>query len=133
MKLINLLFVLGVITISLASCDKTTTTTTCKGNPGVCMNVDSMDAQLKRKLNGLSIGYGYVINVKNDVHSFGSGGYERLAQDPPVMAFSDFDGFNPASLSKMITGITMMQLLNSKGLTISEPIWTYLPPDWTLG
>ena len=56
MKSINLIFVLLILTIAVTSCDKTTVTTACKGNPGVCMNVDSFDAQLKRRLAELGQG-----------------------------------------------------------------------------
>ena len=129
----TLFIVIGAIVIStVSSCDKTTVTKTCN-SASICFNVDSFDAQINRKLKGNSIGYGYVISVKGDVHSFGSGGYERLSQDPPKTEFSDFDALDPASLSKMITGITLMQELNGKGLPISELIWKYLPTDWTLG
>jgi hypothetical protein len=129
----TLIIIVSIFVIALSSCDKTTVTATCNGNPNVCMNVDSFEAQIIRRLNGNCVGYGYVINVKDQVHIFGSNGYERLSQDPPVSIFSDFHSFNPASLSKMITGITLLQQLNSKGLSITEPIWKYLPTDWTLG
>lgn len=128
-------FVVVCIFLSVfASCDKAKeeVSKVCK-DANTCFKVDSLSAQLKKRLDGNCIGYGYIICAKDQVVAVNSGGFERLDQDAPKKAFSVFDRMNPASLSKTITGIALLHALNKKGIPTSEFMYKYLPPSWTLG
>lgn len=131
MKNFKLMFLAGVaISIIAASCDKAKEAVSA-GSTG--FKIDSLSPQLKKRLEGNCIGYGYIITAKDQVITFNSGGFERLLQDAPQKPFSVFDRMNPASLSKTITAISLMHALDKKGISPSEFIYKYLPSDWTLG
>jgi CubicO group peptidase (beta-lactamase class C family) len=92
-----------------------------------------LSKQLQRRLDGNCIGYGYVICNKDQVVTFGSGGFERLSQDAPEKAFSVFDRMNPASLGKTVTAICLLHALDKQGIPVTEYVYKYLPASWTCG
>lgn len=133
MKQLYLLVAICLMSI-FASCDKVKqkVSETCT-DPNTCFKIDSLSGQLKKRLDGNCIGYGYVICAKEGVVTIGSGGFERLDQDAPKKVFSVFDPMNPASLSKTITAIALMRALNQAGVSVNDSIYKYLPKDWTFG
>lgn len=134
MRTIKLLAMAGVVAVMAASCEKAkkAVSETCN-DANTCFKVDSLSSQLKKRLDGNCIGYGYIITAKDQVITFNSGGFERLEQDAPKKDFSVFDRMNHASLSKTITAIALMHVLHKKGLSPSDSIYKYLPKNWTLG
>jgi hypothetical protein len=135
MKTCKLIPIVGLaITILSAACDKAKEAVTAAcSDPNTCFKIDSLNAQLKKRLDGNCIGYGYMISAKDQAVTFNQGGFERMPQDAPQKAFSVFDRMNPASLSKTITAIALMHALNKHNISPSDSIYKYLPSGWTFG
>lgn len=134
MKTTTSLLVTGLLLLALASCEKIKQEVkkTCN-DANTCFSIDSLNKQLKQRLDGNCIGYAYVINVKGNVLTFNSGGKGRLQQDAPEKALTVYDKMNPASLSKTVTGIAMIHCLDKHGISVEDSIYKYLPSDWTFG
>ncbi len=56
----------------------------------------------------------------------------RTSADSPQTSFSVHDRFNPASVSKTITSVATLQLLEQRGIPVSTPIHSYLPASWNI-
>ncbi|MEP6596114.1 MAG: serine hydrolase [Ginsengibacter sp.] len=59
-------------------------------------------------------------------------GKRRTASDPPEQDFTVDHRYNPASVTKVITAVAILQLLDKNNLTIQDKIWTYLPKHWLI-
>jgi CubicO group peptidase (beta-lactamase class C family) len=62
-----------------------------------------------------------------------SDGPKRTSATPPAQDFTVFDWFNPASVTKTITSVAVLQLLEGLNLSIDEPIYKHLPSTWDVG
>jgi CubicO group peptidase (beta-lactamase class C family) len=89
---------------------------------------------IESKLANKCVGFGYFISFNNgEKHYFGSGGEGRRPQDPPAQVFSIFKRMNIASMSKTITAVAAVKLLNEKDILLDSKISTWLPSDWIIG
>ncbi len=59
-------------------------------------------------------------------------GPKRTQADLPASDFTVFDRFNPASVAKTITAVATLQLLSKEGVSIDDPIYPYLPTNWSI-
>ncbi|TVP44636.1 MAG: class A beta-lactamase-related serine hydrolase [Gemmatimonadales bacterium] len=75
--------------------------------------------------------YGFVIRRGPALRAWASGP-KRSVFDAPAADFSVFDCFNPASTTKTITSVALLQLLHARGLNVNARIWRWLPEDWTI-
>ncbi|KAM6513152.1 hypothetical protein FALCPG4_015617 [Fusarium falciforme] len=60
-------------------------------------------------------------------------GPKRTATTPPAQDFTVFDRFNPASVTKVVTAVALLNVLEKRSLTINEPISNHLPSTWEIG
>ena len=90
--------------------------------------IDGMGAQLQGKgcKYGLIARLGLALRTATD-------GPARTSTTPPQRDYSVFDTSTHASVAKTITAVTLLQLIEQKGLEISEPIASHLPDGWNLG
>ena len=87
---------------------------------------------LKTSLDGHVVGYSYFIG--RDVNFFkGGGGSARTAADGSVVPFGASTKVTVASVSKLVSAIATVRLLDKKGVALTTGIGNYLPADWTPG
>jgi CubicO group peptidase (beta-lactamase class C family) len=114
-------------------------TSACDKDKEVCTGIDCFSLEMfgkniESKLTGKCVGFGYFISYNNgEKIYFSSGGEGRRPQDPPAQVFSIFKKMNIASMSKTITGVAALKLLNIKGVPLDTTIASWLPADWTIG
>jgi len=79
-----------------------------------------------------TVGWAYVINQDGNLARSGAFGDARSADDGQL-DFTTSKHINIASITKFLTAIAVMQLLDERNLTVDDEIEPWLPADWTLG
>lgn len=98
---------------------------------GEYLLLDTMAANLQNELNGKVAKYAFIL--RHGLYSVSRvSGKKRTAADPPEQDLTLYDRYNPASVSKTITAIAVLQLLEKKNISIHDPIYPYLPKNWTI-
>ena len=88
--------------------------------------IDAVDDQ--------TVGYAFSITFNGQTYNGGhAGGLARTAYDMPVTSQSPDKDMHVASVSKTLTTIVTLHLLDELGLTPDEKVAPYLPSDWSLG
>ncbi|MGC6458593.1 MAG: serine hydrolase domain-containing protein [Akkermansiaceae bacterium] len=101
------------------------------------LDLDNFAENLQANLSRDSIGkFAFVIRHGDSLRTWASG-EKRTASSPPAQAFTIYDRFNPASVSKWVSAIGIIHALQemaNPGETIEDllnrPILPYLPPSW---
>lgn len=96
-----------------------------------CLNIDDMVAEMKSRLAGRAVGYSFMISDGRRNRG-GSGGFSRTNADPPRHPYTILTRSNPASVSKTLTAIAALRVLEKNNIPIDAPIHTYLPGDWKI-
>ena len=101
----------------------------CKGDS--CIILDTLSKNIQAELDGKVVKYAFVLRhgLASVAHAAGK---KRTTTDPPEQEFTVDDRFNPASVTKTITAVAALQLLEKKNLSIQDKIWNYLPASWTI-
>lgn len=100
---------------------------------GPVFSLEKFDSELRASLipSG-GIGWGYVIS-QNGIFAKGEGfGKSRNTADGD-RKFTLNRKVNIASVSKLMTTVAVMQLLERRGLTVNSPINQWLPATWSKG
>jgi hypothetical protein len=85
-------------------------------------------------MEGKAVGYALSITFNGQTYNGGhADGLARTAADAPMTDQSPNKDMHVASVSKMLTTILVLHVLESLGLTPEEPVAPYLPSDWVLG
>jgi CubicO group peptidase (beta-lactamase class C family) len=79
-----------------------------------------------------SVKYGVFLRYKDAIRTVVSGP-KRTAVTPPAQDFTVFDWFNPASVTKTLSSVALLRLLQEKQLSVNELIANHLPDSWDLG
>ncbi|MEM7665504.1 MAG: serine hydrolase domain-containing protein [Pseudomonadota bacterium] len=74
------------------------------------------------------VGYAFALGAEKIAS--GSGGLARSAEDGGPKQFTADTPMVIASVSKLVSAIATMKLLEEQGLDIDEPIGPYFPEDW---
>lgn len=127
--LLSFVLLTGLLTIG--SCKKDAVGD--KKNPGPEFSIDKFDTELKASImpSG-AIGWGYVITQNGLFTKGGAFGKSRNDADG-ARTFTLNRKVNIASVSKWITAIAVMQLLERRNLTPQAKVTTWLPPSWSKG
>jgi hypothetical protein len=97
-------------------------------------NIDLFEQNIRDALDNQTIGYTYAITLFDTIHTSDGVGNARI---PP-----DFNAPEPqspnkesyvASVSKTLTAIVVLRLLEMNGLDPDDPIGPWLPPGWDVG
>ena len=101
----------------------------CRGDS--CLTLQSLSSKLQQALDGKCDKYAFVLydGLASVSHASGK---KRTAADPPEQDFTVDHRYNPASVTKTITAVTLLQLLAKRGVSIEDKIWPFLPPDWNV-
>lgn len=99
---------------------------------GPAFDVDEFEERIRDKMDDEALGYAYVINA-NKQHARSDGrGMARNSNDSFLLQ-SEYKRMNIASISKTITAVAVLQLLEMNGLSVFDPVGPWLPADWTRG
>ncbi len=98
---------------------------------GKTFSIDAFAENLRNQLSGKVVKYGFMVRYKNAMRAWAAGP-KRTADNPPEQAFTVFDWFNPASVTKVVTGVGLLHCVKAQGHTISRLIHHHLPPGWTV-
>lgn len=101
----------------------------CKN--GQCFDLERFADALEASYQGNVVKYGFEVRRGLSVIQRAAGP-KRTSADSPAGTFTVFDRFNPASVSKSVTGVAMVQLLRKHGVSLDAPIWTHLPSSWDI-
>lgn len=99
----------------------------CSGNQ--CVKVCDIEKNIRAQLDGKVTGYSFFVG---QYPKFGSYGDARTAADAPETAFKSNTKITVASVSKLVTTIAAVRLLDQKGISLDTAIGPYLPSDWTV-
>ncbi|MCA8955391.1 MAG: serine hydrolase [Planctomycetes bacterium] len=94
-------------------------------------DLDDFADKLAASLNGKGVKYGFVVRHGAAIRSR-SAGAKRTAYTPPAQPFTIYDRFNPASVTKTVTGVALLRALQEKNISVNEYIYKYLPSFWTI-
>lgn len=104
----------------------------CSGTQ--CVSVCQIEKNIRAQLDGNVMGYSYFVG---QYPKFGHGGDARSASDAPATTFKSDTKITVASVSKLVTAIAAVRLIDQKSasmpLGLDTPIGAYLPSDWAVG
>ena len=83
-------------------------------------------------LGNRSIGYTFVINQNGQWKDSAARGFARMSQDGAI-PHSVYKEMNIASVSKWLTAVGALKLLDYKQIQLEDSIYKWLPKSWTLG
>ncbi|MGC4061127.1 MAG: serine hydrolase domain-containing protein [Aquabacterium sp.] len=99
----------------------------CQGNQ--CVKVCDIEKNIHAQLDGNVTGYSFFVG---NYPKFTGHGEARIAADAPETAFKPDTKITVASVSKLVTAIAAVRLLDQKGVSLDAPIGPYLPADWAM-
>jgi CubicO group peptidase (beta-lactamase class C family) len=111
--------------------------TACNEDPVIVsndktFNVDKFEQNIRAALDGQAVGYAFAININGQLAKSGDSGFARIQMDGQEMQ-SASKRMNIASITKTITAVAVLQLLERRGLTVDSLIAPWLPSSWILG
>jgi D-alanyl-D-alanine carboxypeptidase len=111
-------------------------------------DIDLFEQNIRKALDGKSVGYAYAINQNGQLKKEGAGGYAVLPQDMPTEGIKiDPKGtaqfarkrMNIASVTKTITATTVLKIIQDKlvkdypNLSIDSKVNPFIPASWKRG
>ena len=92
-------------------------------------SIDKFCKNLKSSLSGKGVKYGLVVRYGSSIRSF-AWGAKRTSYTPPYQDFTIYDRFNPASVTKVVTGIAVLRAMQNRRVGLLDKIYKYLPSFW---
>ncbi len=100
--------------------------------PGM-IDVGEFETWIHRRLAGNVVGYGFAISEGGVPVGFGQGGFAQIPVLGNNVPFTFLTDIQVASVSKPITAIALLQLMEKLGVGPDDAISTYLPNSWEKG
>ncbi|MBL4788326.1 MAG: serine hydrolase [Kordiimonadaceae bacterium] len=94
------------------------------------LSMSQMADSIHKQLENQVVGYSFALG--NNIKQTGSGGMARTQADGSPIEFSADTPIIIASVSKFITAIATLRILDEKGLSVDDVIGPYFPGDWTI-
>ena len=105
-----------------------------KYDVGETFNMVLFEQNIRAELEDNSVGFSYAINLNGVLDRTGAWGKSRTAADDPELNMTHTKRVNVASVSKTITAVAVLNLLEDMPeVDVDSPVATYLPSDWVLG
>jgi hypothetical protein len=96
-------------------------------------DIDQFEANIRDALDGLTVGYAYSIWQAGSLHSEDGVGYARVNPDVPETNQSASKAMTVASISKTITAVAVLRVLQQEGISVDAAIGPWLPSAWEPG
>jgi D-alanyl-D-alanine carboxypeptidase len=129
----NTFLLLILMVLILQGCEKEKTGPKDILNPNTKQfNIDSFESDIVSGLQGQSVGFCYVIVQNGIVAKSGALGNRRTANDGDVPQSLTAPMYT-ASVTKAITTVASLRIMENKKISINSPIINYLPTTWTKG
>jgi CubicO group peptidase (beta-lactamase class C family) len=106
-------------------------TRSCVG-PGP-VDIDDFETWIHRSLSANVVGYGLAISVAGIPAAVGQGGFAQIPLLDGNVPFTHQTDIQVASVSKTITAIALLQLMDKLDISPDDPIGPWLPPTWVQG
>jgi len=94
-----------------------------------CADVCQIAKNIHAQLDGHAVGYAFFVG---QYPKFGAYGQARTDANGPAAAFTKTTKITVASVSKMVTTIAAVRILDKYGVSLDAPIGPYLPSDWSV-
>lgn len=129
MKLSQKFLIASLSLLVFAACEKNPIDTLCNPN---ALNYEFFEEELIEELDGNVMGYAYVIMKNGTVMHEGADGF-AINEPGQVVPFTLDQKMQVASVSKHITTVATLAVLEDKNVDSDATIQEYLPSAWTLG
>lgn len=96
------------------------------------IDLDTLGRELREMLDGLGVGYCYMLKRNNKIVHLGASGWAQIPGDGDVPWLFHIP-MHIASNSKFITAIAIVRLLRDLDLPVTTPIRPFLPQYWERG
>lgn len=96
-------------------------------------DVELFEQNIVQAVTGETVGYAYAIAVGGLLQSSDADGLARTDDDPPETSQSPTKEMFNASMTKTVSALALLKLLDDKGISVEASISGYLPSTWTQG
>ena len=96
-------------------------------------DISLFQKNIRDAFDSRTVGYSFVVAKNGLLVASGQNGLARTASDPPGKIQLVSKEMNIASVSKTLTAVAVLRLLEQNGLTIDSPIAPWLPNTWSTG
>jgi CubicO group peptidase (beta-lactamase class C family) len=118
-----------LLLFSINSCQKVEEI--CQGND--CFSFQDFEDNLKSKMELDSTpGFGFIIYNGQQTNNIYTSGFRRMPADGQQL-FTLSNPMHVASISKSITTMALLQILDKKQISVDQTVSTFLPGSWTQG
>lgn len=93
------------------------------------INIEKFKQRLEESLQDVK-GFAYVLSHKGIKQAEGAGGFARFDSENEALPFTTQTYTNIGSVAKVITGAAVLQVLDSKNISLDATISAYLPKRW---
>jgi CubicO group peptidase (beta-lactamase class C family) len=100
---------------------------------GSCLTFTTWGQKIDALINKQATGYSFIIMNHGLLVASNSFGQARTAANAPATAMSADLRTNAASVTKNMTAVAVLKLLAAKNVSVTSPIYPYLPKSWQLG
>jgi hypothetical protein len=97
------------------------------------VDIDDFEGWIHRALAGNVVGYGLAISLAGVPAAIGQGGFAQIPLLDANVLFTHQTDIQVASVSKTITAIALLQLMEKLGISPDDAIGPYLPKTWAQG
>jgi CubicO group peptidase (beta-lactamase class C family) len=96
------------------------------------VDLGAMRDAIEDSMNGNAVGFGYAIARNGQLKKYGGGGDARTPGDGDV-PFTSKKRIEVMSVTKNLTAVGVLRLLDELDISVDEPIHPWLPDDWGQG
>jgi D-alanyl-D-alanine carboxypeptidase len=100
---------------------------------GKTFDIREFEAQIHAFMDDNVVGFSYAINFQKQLYIADGWGLKRTGDDFGPAWHDGYTRMNIASISKTLTAVAVLQLLEKNGLSINDPVGPWLPDEWEKG
>ncbi len=104
---------------------------TCSGNE--CLTYTTWGSKIDALIDKHAVGYVYIIMNNGLLMASNAYGNARTQADAPKTAMTLDSVSDAASVTKTMTAVAALKLLAAKNISVTTPVYSYLPSSWTFG
>ncbi|WP_276482624.1 serine hydrolase [Paraflavitalea pollutisoli] len=117
--------------LAITACNKINPIDDIKSNTKV-FSPSKFKENIITALGNRPVGYNFVINHNGQWKDSAARGFARMSQDGAI-PHSIYKEMNIASVTKWLTAVGAVKLLDYKGIKLTDSIYKWLPKSWKLG